>query len=229
MPNIAIIPARGGSKRIPDKNVKPFAGRPIIEYSIERARESGFFQRIIVTSDSEKIGAVAARAGAVFHKRRATLAGDDVPMVAAVIDVLNHYLQLGEPYLRVCMVYATAPFLTVPMLAEGYTNLDGADVSFPVYKDSARAERQMLMREGQLISRYPEYDNVNNTYWPETFQHAAMFFWADTAKLTEHRTFMLPRKAGVVIPPWLAQDFDEPEDWEAAEIKYRVMQERGKT
>ena len=226
MPNICIIPARGGSRRIPDKNIREFCGRPIIHYSIEAAKQSGFFQRIIVSSDSEKIGAVAARAGGVFLKRRATLAGDDVPMAAVVIDVLNYYLAKGEPYEKVCMVYATAPFLTVPMIAEGYQKMAGVDVSFAVFKESARAERQMVMLEGQLISRHPEFDNVNSNYWPETYQHAGLFFWADTAKLCEYRTLMLPRKAGVIVPSWACQDFDEPEDWEAAEIKYRVVQER---
>ena len=226
MPNICVIPARGGSKRIPDKNIKLFYGRPIIEYSILTARESGYFERIIVTSDSEQIGAVAARAGAVFHKRKADLAGDDVPMVAAVVDVLNHYLMHGEPYTRVCMVYATAPFLTVPMLAAGYEKMCNSEVVMPIYKESARAERQLIRKGDRFMSRYPEYDDAPTNRWITTYQHAAMFFWADTAALIRENTFMLPKMDCVVVPPWAVQEFDIPEDWEAAEIKYEVLRQR---
>ena len=117
-----------------------------------------------------------------------------------------------------------APFATVSMLVEGYQKIqDGYDVAFPIYAETGRAERQMVMIEGRLISRHPEYDNVNSNYWPQTYQHASQFFWFKTIPVIREQTFMLGNKAGVIVPQYAVQDFDTEDDWKAAEIKYKIL------
>ena len=215
---ICVIPAKGTSERISGKNLKRFAGQPIIKYSLDAVRESGLFTRIVVSSDSDEIGAFASYYDAVYHKRDPELCRDDTPMVDVIIDVLGQ-----EKWDAVCMVYPCAPFIKAANIRKGFNMLDAADGTIAVFRDDNHAERAMLIDGDRVKSRYPEYDNINSNAWPDTYQSAGQFYWARPDPLATHRTWMLPNMRPVVIPEAEAIDIDTPADWDKAELLYKAM------
>lgn len=222
--NIAVIPARGGSKRIPGKNLRPFMGKPIIDYSIEVAHKSGLFDRVVVSTDDSRIGGHVSHRKCIYYKRSAELSQDSVSMVDVVIDVLRAQGAEGIQYDYVCMMYACAPFMRVETVVEGFKKLTqgGFDVVFPVFRGPA-VERVLFPRGEKMVSRFPQYDEEPSNLWPASYFIAGQFFWARRTALIVNHTFMLDNRAGLVIPAAEAVDIDEPEDWETAELKYRML------
>ena len=214
--NICIIPAKGHSERIPDKNVKPFCRKPVIEYTLDAVRDSACFDVIVVSTDSDKIGNIASRFGAVYHKRPPDLALDDTPMVSAVLEVLPKYPDATT----VCMAYACSPFIKASTIQGAYIqhNAYEASVTTAVYHSAEHEEYSMLIEDDVLISRHPEYKDTNSNNFPPTYQNAGQFYIADIMHLERSRTLTPANMIGVVVDHGI--DIDTPEDWERAEALY---------
>jgi len=224
--NVAIIPARGGSKRIPRKNVKPFLGKPMIAWSIETARRAGCFDRIVVSTDDEEIAEVATRNGAEAPFRRpAALASDHaatVPVVAHAIEWLRQQGQAPDP---VCCIYPTAPLMAADDLRRGLVLLreTGADYvvacttyAYPIQRALRRDEA------GRVAMLWPEHAATRSQDLPQVLHDAGQFYWGRAQAFVEGRTILGPAAAPLMVDRHRVQDIDTPEDWNLAEMLYRV-------
>lgn len=225
--NVAIIPARGGSKRIPRKNIKPFAGKPMIAHSILAARESGLFQRILVSTDDEEIAQVSKEYGAeVPFMRPAELANDFAGTDAVLLHALQWLGEHGELPDAFCCIYATAPFVRSEYLRQGLEALqrEQATTAFSVTTFAYSIFRALQTNDGGRIEMiWPENRNRRSQDLGEAFHDAGQFYWADTRKyLGEGRLFSADA-VPVFIPRSLVQDIDTHEDWETAERMYRAI------
>lgn len=217
---IAILPARGGSVRIPGKNKRPFCGWPVIEYSIEAAQQSGCFSRIVVSTDDDDILGIAKAAGVDGYWRSPKYATAHAIMAEAVIEVLQVYAKHSQAFEYGCVIYPAAPFITPARLMEGLDKLkEGWHVACPVYQ-GPHVERALRLEDGRVASRFPEYNQVNSDGWPESYYHAGQWFWFDVAELILEGTLMAEKTAGVVIDKHEAVDIDTLDDWVWAERLY---------
>jgi len=228
MKNVAIIPARGGSKRIPAKNIKEFLGKPIIAYSIAAAKQSGLFERIIVSTDSEAIAEVANRYGAETPFMRPEEIADDFTTTAAV---LAHALQWlaahGSEAQHACCIYATAPFIQVHYLKAGYELLTGKGATsvFPVTTFPFSIFRALKINDdGRLAMFWPEHELTRSNDLPEAYHDAGQFYWVDCKVFLEKQQLYSDDSLPVVVPRHLVQDIDTPEDWTRAEMMYKALQ-----
>lgn len=227
--NIAIIQARGGSKRIPRKNIKDFLGEPIINYSIKTALScDNVFDKVIVSTDSEEIAKTAQSAGAEIPFMRPAELADDFTNTA---DVMIHAIKESEKVYNekieyVCCIYATAPFLRTSDLKKGFELMKTRKVSsvfsvtsfpFPVFR------AQKIMDEGHLEMIWPEYELTRSNDLPETYHDAGQFYWLDAQKFLQNPQIYAKDSLPVILPRMLVQDIDTPEDWETAEIMYKVI------
>jgi pseudaminic acid cytidylyltransferase len=221
--NIAIIPARGGSKRIPRKNIKPFCGKPLIAYSIEAAWHSKLFDSIIVSTDDEEIAHVAKRFGAEVIERPKALADDftgTVPVVAHALTCID----LSEVE-RVCCIYATAPFLQARYLQEGVEKLttSGGDFAFSTTTFAYPIQRA-LKRSGEGVAMfYPQFASTRSQDLEEAYHDAGQFYWAKPETWLAKKPVFSPKSVMVVLPRHLVQDIDTPEDWTRAELMYKAL------
>ena len=192
-------------------------------YPILAALESGLFDRVVVSSDSNEVGAIAAREGAVYFKRDPKLGtnSDTAPMYNVVNEVLTQYAALGELYDYVCMLYATAPFITAQRLQEGYKHiLDGHQFVFPMYK-SPHPERSLYARGMSMTPRHPyEFQQPSNMY-PESFHPAEGWWWAQSVALELYKGFWGDANKGILVPDVEAMVIDTEDDWRLAESRYR--------
>lgn len=228
---VAIIPARGGSKRIPGKNFKPFNGLPMIAHSIRAATSSGLFRRVIVSTDSDEIAAVAVAHGAECPFRRpAELASDTASTAAVVLHGLDWLEQQGELPEIVCCLYATAPFVQAGDLRAGYELMGstGCGSAFTVTNFDAPIFRAFsLTEEGTLAMIWPEYEASRSQELPEALHDAGQFYWLDVGRFRlEPRIFRADSRP-VVLPRWRVQDIDTPEDWRRAELLHRLLFDQG--
>ncbi len=206
------------SKRLPGKNTKLFHGKPVIEYTIQAAKNSGCFNEILVSTDDNDIGKLASDLGVTAFYRDAATCQDDSPMVEAVVETLQ-----TNPASYVCMAYACAPFINGQRIREAFKYLLSGDYDsvFPVYR--AEAPERVLIRRGDwFISRYPEYDNVNSQRFPYSYHSAGQFYFCDAAMVEWHETVMLPRCWGIEIPKSEAIDIDTADDWQRAEMMWEA-------
>ena len=224
----AIIPARGGSKRIPNKNIKSFAGQPIISYSIKAAQETNLFDRIIVSTDSEEIAEIAKSYGAkVPFIRPGELADDFIgtmPVVFHALSWLNKH-ELSTDYF--CCIYATAPFVRPDYIKKGFDLIKdkNAAAAFSVTTFPYPIFRALKIDEnGHIRMFWPEYENTRSNDLQDTYHDAGQFYWGNTEKFVEGKTFLSSDAVPIVIPRYLVQDIDTPEDWETAEKMYSVLQ-----
>lgn len=219
---LAVIPARGGSKRIPRKNIKNFLGKPIIAYSIAAALESGVFDEVMVSTEDEEIAAIARQYGASVPFMRSPEAASDTAVDNDVMrEVINEYKKLGKTFDYMAYIYPCAPFVTAERLRESIKLLDENDVTIisPVSKFSTPPQRGLVLRDGKLQYLYPEYalsrsQDLEPVYYG-TGQYCALRieeYLSDPAKATR-----LP----IIMPENEAQDVDTLNDWEMAELKYR--------
>jgi N-acylneuraminate cytidylyltransferase len=231
MSTVAIIPARGGSKRIPRKNIRSFAGKPIIAYSISAARACGLFDRVIVSTDDEDIAQTARQYGAEIPFMRPAQLADDYTGTNAVtrqaIEWLNEH---GEDVGIACCIYATAPFLQVRYLAEGHEKLlaTGKSFAFSVTSYAFPIQRAITINPaGEVEAMHPENYYVRSQDLPEAYHDAGQFYWgtaeAFLTDLVPFSTVAVP----VVLPRYLVQDIDTEEDWRHAEFMYRALLEAG--
>jgi pseudaminic acid cytidylyltransferase len=228
--NVAVIPARGGSKRIPNKNIKLFAGKPIIAYSIEAAQRAGIFDRIVVSTDSEPIARVAHQCGAeVPFLRPAALSDDHTPTAPVVSHALDWLAAHGSPAEHVCCIYATAPFVRSEYVTEGYHLLTEYKVSsvfsvtafpFPIFR------ALQIEADGHVAMVWPEHELTRSNDLPPTYHDAGQFYWLECQTFLQSQKMYGPDALPVILPRYLVQDIDTPEDWETAEHMFQALQLR---
>ena len=224
--SIAIITARGNSKRIPRKNIKEFCGKPIINYSIEAALHSGLFTEVMVSTDDEEIAEIAKRAGAqVPFMRSSATASDYASTDDVILEVLNRYKELGREFETFCCIYPTAPFVTAQKLQKAMKLLERADAVMPVVAFSYPPQRCVILNEdGELRMKWPEYAQTRSQDLETYYHDCGQFYFCRTKPVLENGTTDLPHMAPMIMSELEVQDIDNPEDWELAEMKYKMMQ-----
>lgn len=223
--NLAIITARGGSKRIPRKNIKEFCGRPILCYSIKAALDAGVFDEVMVSTDDKEIAEIAQKAGALVPFFRSREAANDFASTDDVImEVLMEYQKRGELFDAFCCIYPTAPFLTGPRLREAMELLSTADSVMPVVPFSYPPQRGLIInQEGHLARQYPEYATARSQDLPIIYHDCGQFYACRTAPFLQSGTTDVENLFPLVLSEMEVQDIDTLEDWELAEIKYRRL------
>lgn len=225
---VAIIPARGGSKRIPQKNVKEFCGKPMIAWSIEAALESNCFDQVIVTTDDEDIADVARRHGAsVPFLRPAELSGDYVGTLPVIRHAVEWLQDNGMPVDYACCLYATAPFVTAATLREGWDLIQRNDCSYAFSVTSYAFPIQRAIRiteSGRVAMFYPENFNARSQDLEEAWHDAGQFYWGTKAAWLSELPIFGEDSVPVKLPRDWVQDIDTPEDWSRAEWLLRAMQ-----
>ena len=221
MKNIAIIPARGGSKRIPRKNIKTFMGKPIIAYSIEAALQSGLFDEVMVSTDDEEIAEIACGYGAkVPFMRSAETSNDYAGTADVILEVLEMYKERGREFDTVCCIYSTAPFVTPERLREAYGKMNSEiDSVFTCVAYSYPIQRSLHIVDGRIGMVYPEYMNARSQDLEPIYHDAGQFYFSRTAPFVESRTFWGKNTAGLVLSELEVQDLDTLTDWTLAEMK----------
>lgn len=226
--SIAIITARGGSKRIPRKNMKEFLGKPIIEYSIKAAIESGIFDEIMVSTDDEEIAQIARQAGAKVPFMRSADAANDYATTTDVIgEVLNRYKEGGREFDYACCIYPTAPFVTKELLlkAQKLVEEEGADSCFPVIQFSFPPQRGMIIEDGNAKYKYPEYQFTRSQDLEGMYHDSGQFYYFDVKKFESTGKMLGDVIKPIVISEMEAQDIDNEDDWKIAELKYKMLHE----
>lgn len=229
MRKIAIITARGGSKRIPRKNIKEFCGKPILAYSIEAARTSGLFDTVMVSTDDREIAELARKYGAeVPFFRSERTAGDFATTNDVLLEVLEEYEKRGECYDLGCCIYPTAPFVTAAKLKDALGRLEGsgADTLIPVVAFSYPPQRAMVVREDRLVFESPQYLDSRSQDLEPHYHDVGQFYLFYTEAFRRNRKLMVGNILPYVVSEMEVQDIDNQTDWEIAEIKYRCMEGR---
>ena len=228
MNNIAIIPARGGSKRIPHKNIKPFVGKPIIAYSINAAQKTNLFKRIIISTDSEKIAEVSRAYGAeIPFWRPPELSDDYTGLSEVIIHALQWLLDHGEVVEYICCIYPTAPLLKSEYLCRGYELIkdNNAKSAIAVTSFSSPIFRAYKINDaGRIEMVWPENFNTRSQDWPDAIHDAGQFFWANARKYLKEKTFLTSDTIPVTLPRYMVQDVDTLEDWKLAEFQYKLLE-----
>jgi len=224
MRNIAIIPARGGSKRIPQKNIKLFLNKPIISYSIESAIKSKLFDDVMVSTDDLQIAEISKKHGASVPFIRSEKTSNDFAIIAdVIIEVLDNYKKTGIEYDNICVLFATAPFITSERLKEGFELMQnkGFDSVFPVLKFSYPIQRALKIENDKLSMINPEnYEKRSQDLMP-AYHDSGQFYWMKTKEFYKQKTLFSKNAGAIILSEMEVQDIDIMEDWEVAEIKYK--------
>ncbi|MGJ8681847.1 pseudaminic acid cytidylyltransferase [Paraglaciecola sp.] len=224
--NLAVIPARGGSKRIPGKNIKIFAGKPLIAYSIQAAIDSGEFEKVLVSTDSEEVADIARNYGAeVPFLRPENLSNDFVGTTPVTRHAIEYCKEnFFEPD-YCCCIYATAPFLTASSIKQGidYLRQDPAKkFAFSVTSFPFPIQRALKTSSDGIVPMYPEYIGKRSQDLEEAFHDAGQFYWGKADAYLQGGRMFAPHSVPVVLPRHLVQDIDTPEDWQRAELMYKA-------
>lgn len=226
MSSVAIITARGGSKRIPKKNIKEFCGKPIIAYSIEAALKSEIFDEVMVSTDSDEIAEIASYFGAsVPFRRSKETANDYADTIDVLVEVLKNYNQMGKFYNYFCCIYPTAPFITAEKLRNSFALLQNEDVYnvIPMVRFSFPPQRGMV-RDGKYIKpAYPEYIDERSQDLEEIFHDCGQFYWCKTEAFMKDPDILSNHTVPFLVSELEVQDIDNQTDWELAEMKYKYM------
>lgn len=224
--SVAIITARGGSKRIPRKNIKPFLGRPILEYSIEAALRAELFQEVMVSTDDEEIAQVAQRAGArVPFFRSADTANDYATTADVVAEVLMSYEQSGMRFRTACCIYPTAPFVSADTIRTAMLLLEReqADCVIPVVRFSFPPQRGVVVREGKLSPMWPENMAKRSQDLEPLYHDCGQFYCLNVESFQRQKAIWMENAVPLIQDEKYVQDIDTPEDWEIAEMKYQLL------
>lgn len=224
--NLAVIPARGGSKRIPRKNIREFCGRPMIAYAIAAAQESGLFDEVVVSSDDPEILGISRSLGASTpFIRPPELSDDHTPTVPVVAHAIRECRELGWGVEAACCIYPCVPFIRSSDLAGAYALFreSGADYCFPVTEFPSAVQRALLrLPDGRMTPLYPEFETARTQDLPAAYHDAGQFYWGTTLAWSRN-----PRihngGTGFPIPGWRVVDIDTPEDWRRAELLLSAM------
>ncbi len=229
MKTLAIITARGGSKRIPKKNIKDFCGKPIMAYSIEAAVQAACFDEVMVSTDSEEIADTARKYGASVPFLRSERTSNDYAVTADVMEeVLAEYDRQGKHFDAFCCIYPTAPFVTAEKLIRAIElyQASAADAVVAVVPYSFPPQQAFVIREGHVRYQYPENERVRSQDLEQIYHDCGQFYLCSTEKFRQHHTLILPASLPFVVPESEVQDIDTEEDWQLAEIKYLAKYNR---
>ncbi len=223
--SIAIITARGGSKRIPRKNVRLFCGRPIIEYSIKAALEAEIFDEVMVSTDDEEISEIAKENGAKVPFFRSRELSDDYATTAQVIaEVLSCYHALGKDFDQICCIYPTAPFVSPLKLRKGMKLLEKGNAVLPVVKYSFPPQRAFIINEKGCAQYYwPENKDARSQDLDSWYHDSGQFYCIRMDAFNNSHSLIPSRTIPMIVPELEVQDIDTEEDWEIAELKYQLM------
>ncbi len=223
MKNLCIIPARGGSKRIPRKNVKPFLGKPMLAYSIEAAKQSALFDEIMVSTDDAEIAEVARQNGASVPFMRSAETASDFATTADVLrEVLAKYKELGQEFDNFCCFYATAPLVQSSDVVSAFERLQNSDFTmvYPVVQFSYPIWRCLdLEEDGTMTRHWPEYENSRSQDLPKEYHDTGTFYWYKTKEWLAGNI----KTGGIEVSETTIQDIDTETDWKLAEMKYRIL------
>lgn len=227
---LAVITARGGSKRIPHKNIRDFCGKPILAYSIEAAKSSGIFDEIMVSTDDEEIDLLAKQYGASVPFLRSGETSDDYATTSDVVrEVLLQYKKAGKEYDWFCCLYPTAPFVTAEKLRKAAQMLakSGAEALIPVTRFSYPPQRAFVIQDEMLRYQYPENERIRSQDLEPIYHDAGQFYFCKTDAFLRQETLVLKYSIPLILPEEQVQDIDTLEDWELAEIKYQRLLANG--
>jgi len=228
---LCVIPARGGSKRIPRKNIRLFAGRPIIAWSIQAALETGLFDRVMVSTDDEEIAEVARAHGAeIPFLRPRELADDHTGTNAVVKQAIRWHGERGQVIDYACCLYATAPFVQVRDLREGHDRLLASGKSFVFSVTSFPFPIQRALRLntlGEVEAMYPEYRATRSQDLEPAWHDAGQFYWGRAAAFLNDELLFSPASLPVILPRHRVQDIDSEEDWQRAELMFAALRASG--
>src|SRR3972149_9135127 len=222
---LAIIPARGGSKRIQRKNIRPFLGQPIIKYSIDAVLDTGCFDEIMVSTDDEEIAEISVKLGANVPFMRSRETSSDFAMTADVIEeVLMEYRKRDKEFDFCCCLYPTAPFISAERLIEGLNILKdkNADSVMPVVRFSYPIQRALKIEDGHLSMVWPENLNKRSQDLMPAYHDVGQFYWLRVESFLKQKTLFGKYSVPIEVPESEVQDIDNEEDWKIAEVKYRV-------
>ena len=226
MKRLAIIPARGGSKRILRKNIKDFLGKPIIAYSIEAAIKSNIFDEVMVSTDDEEIATVARQFGAAVPFMRSAKNADDFATTAdVIIEVVQQYESIGRVFDALCCIYPTAPFVTAERLQEGAVLLEkqGYDSVVPMVRFSFPIQRAIYLNEdNQAFFFQPEHIQSRSQDLQKSYHDVGQYYWLNTIKFIENKQIWTQNTGAIILDEMETQDIDTLEDWEIAEFKYQL-------
>lgn len=227
MPNLAIIPARGGSKRIPGKNIKPFLGKPILAYSIEAALSSGLFDEVMVSTDDLEIAAIALAYGATVPFMRSDQTATDFATTIDVIqEVVKQYELVGKSFEFTCCIYACAPFVTDNKLKLSFNLLQDHqfDSVFPIMPFGFPIQRALRKEENKVNFFYPEFSLSRSQDLEKSFHDAGQFYWMNTPVCLEKNQILTDNSGSIIVSELEGQDIDNEVDWKLAELKYELLQ-----
>jgi N-acylneuraminate cytidylyltransferase len=224
---IAVIPARGGSKRIPRKNIRSFCGKPIIAYSISAAQQTGLFDQVVVSTDDEEIASVARTFGATTPFVRPKEIADDFTGTNAVVKHAAAWFNAqSHDVTHACCLYATAPLVQAQYIAEGYEALSRSDAAFAFSVTSYAFPIQRAVRitpEGRVDAIYPEHRMTRSQDLEHAYHDAGQFYWGTARAFLEDMPLFAPHSIGVILPRHLVQDIDTLEDWNQAELMFGAI------
>lgn len=226
MSMIAIITARGGSKRIPKKNIKEFYGKPMLAYAIDAAKNSGIFDEVMVSTDSEEIANVAKKYGAAVPFMRSEKTANDFATTYDVLEeVILEYKKLGKEFDSICCIYPCVPFLTAKTLSEAYKQFTESNCNAlqPVCAYSVPIEWAMRLIDGLLVPDSSEKLKMRSQDLQKAYFDVGMFYFCKTNVLLKEKTLVPTKTAGYVIDESECQDIDTPNDWKMAEMKYKLL------
>ncbi len=225
--NLCIIPARGGSKRIPRKNIKEFLGKPIIAYSIEAAIKSKLFDEIMVSTDDEEIAGIAKQYGAkVPFMRSRENANDFATLADVLIEVVDQYKSIGKTFKNVCCVLPTAPLTSHNQIKGAFTKLidENLESILPIVEFSYPILRALEFDENKRLKMiWPEHLKTRSQDLKPAYHDSGSFYWVKTDALLDQKTLFCKNGSAIVLPETEVQDIDNETDWKLAELKYKLL------
>jgi len=228
--SVAIITARGGSKRIPRKNIKDFMGKPIIAYSILAALESGVFDEVMVSTDDQEIADVAKKYGAVVPFFRSKETSDDISNTNDVLkEVLTVYKDMGKNFKYACCIYPTAPFVTADMLKAALKMLKDSDADsvIPVTEFSFPILRSFnIDKNSKIAFNWPENATVRSQDLAPAYHDCGQYYFFNVERFLTNGRLVSDNTLGIVTSPIEVQDIDNEDDWKLAEVKYSFLQKK---
>ena len=227
MNKIAIIPARGGSKRIPRKNVKSFLGKPIIAYSIEAALQSCLFDEVMVSTDDHEIASIAKQYGATVPFMRSEKTSNDFATTFEVIEeVFTTYKLSNRNFEYICCIYACAPFVTEAKLLDSFQLMqqNQYDSVFPIQPFGFPIQRALKLEDKKSSFFYPEYSSSRSQDLEKSYHDAGQFYWMNTEVCLTKKQILTENTGSIIISELEGQDIDNEVDWKLAELKYELIQ-----
>ena len=227
---LAVITARGGSKRIPHKNIKSFCGKPIIVYSIEAAVKSNCFDEVMVSTDDEEIAGIARKHGAVVPFMRSGKTATDFATTADVLlEVIEEYKKIEKIFTYICCLYPTAPLISSDNLSNAFQLLQSdstLDVVLPIVRFSFPIQRAFQMHNNKISFMNPEYALTRSQDLEPAFHDAGQFYFFRMDAFIKNKSLISKNSAAIILPELQVQDIDNLEDWILAEIKYAFIHKK---